>query len=174
MTKTAIAAYSDGTRKTIEPGGIYRIRDRVRKSFSEPSRAKQSFKDECDIHQILGKFERQGILTHVNRFQGNYGELPEMDDYHEALNTIIDAREAFETLPSQLRSRFANDPALFLEFVSDEKNAPEMVKMGLLGGLPSEDPTPPSGETKPQGGKKTPPEAPSGDEPAPSTRGATQ
>ena len=35
-------------------------------------------------------------------------------------------------LPSSLRSRFGNDPAAYLDFVSNEENKPEMAKLGLL------------------------------------------
>lgn len=38
----------------------------------------------------------------------------------------------FEDLPSQIRSRFENRPDKFLDFVNDENNQQEMVKMGLL------------------------------------------
>jgi len=40
----------------------------------------------------------------------------------------------FNDLPSSIRSRFGNDPAAFLDFVQDENNADEMVKLGLTEG----------------------------------------
>ena len=47
------------------------------------------------------------------------------------MNQIIAAQEAFNSLPSDIRKKFDNDPAEFLEFVSDEKNNDEMIQMGL-------------------------------------------
>jgi phage internal scaffolding protein len=38
----------------------------------------------------------------------------------------------FNDLPSSIRSRFGNDPAAFLDFVNDEGNADEMIKLGLI------------------------------------------
>ena len=47
------------------------------------------------------------------------------------MNQIIAEQEAFNSLPSDIRKKFDNDPAEFLEFVSDEKNNDEMIQMGL-------------------------------------------
>ena len=34
----------------------------VTKTFSKPSRAKQSFKDECDINSIMAKWQKTGVM----------------------------------------------------------------------------------------------------------------
>jgi len=109
--------------------GFFRKRQSL--IFSEPSLTHQAFKQECDINHILAKYRKSGIINHVNKFQGNYTNLPNVSDYHEAMNATIAAEEAFQTLPAAIRDRFTNDPALFLEFAHNPQNLPEMEKMGL-------------------------------------------
>jgi phage internal scaffolding protein len=42
------------------------------------------------------------------------------------------AQDSFLALPAKIRSRFGNDPALFVEFASDEANKDEMKALGLF------------------------------------------
>jgi phage internal scaffolding protein len=96
-----------------------------------PGLAQQHFKDECDVNNILRKYQKTGLIDHVNRFQGDYADLSDVPDFQDSLNAVIDAQEAFMTLPSSIRKQFGNDPAAFLDFVHDPDNRDEMVKMGL-------------------------------------------
>lgn len=105
-------------------------RTRVAVTFTQPSRTKQAHKDECDINRILARYKQTGVVEHLNRFQGDYGDLVAVD-YQTAMNTVIEAQNAFNVLPASVRKRFANDPAEFLAFVSDPANKNEMVEMGL-------------------------------------------
>ena len=41
------------------------------------------------------------------------------------------AQQSFEMLPSELRSKFGNDPGKLIEFMSDEKNIEDCYKFGL-------------------------------------------
>jgi len=92
---------------------------------------KQSFKDECDINNIIKKFMKTGLMEHVNRYQGDYSDICAFDDYQTSLNQVIEAGEMFSSLPAKIRSRFGNDPAAFLDFVGDPVNAQEMIDLGL-------------------------------------------
>lgn len=95
------------------------------------SRTKQSFKKECDINFILAKYRKTGLIDHLNTYQGNYSDLSNPVDYQTAMNIIINADMAFSTLPSEIRSKFNNDPHAFLTFVSDPKNEDSMIELGL-------------------------------------------
>ena len=79
----------------------------------------------------MRKQQKTGLVNHVNRHQGDYSDLPTSMDYHDALNSIIDADKSFNSLTSSIRTRFDNDPAKLLEFAQNEENIPEMVKLGL-------------------------------------------
>lgn len=107
------------------------IRPRVGLEFTKPSLTKQSFVREADINVIMARYEKDGLIAHVNRVQGSYGDFTDPPEYQEALNKVIAAQDMFMSLPARIRARFGNDPGEFLAFVQDEKNVPEMVKMGL-------------------------------------------
>mgnify|MGYP000686875154 CR=1 FL=1 len=93
------------------------------------SRTKQSFKNECDVNNILKNYNKTGIMP-----EGNPGEYRDLDgtDYQEYMQTVASANSMFEELPSALRKRFKNDPAQLLSFVHDDKNVDEAHKLGLL------------------------------------------
>ena len=82
----------------------------------------QSFKEECDINNIMRKHQAgQAVKVSENYLNGRYADLPHPDDHIAALNQVIAAQQAFDAMPSSLRSRFHNDPGEFLAFMADEK-----------------------------------------------------
>lgn len=95
------------------------------------SRTKQSFAKECDINHIMSRYEKTGLIAHVNRVQGQYGDFAGPPDYQEAMNMVVRAGDMFMSLPAKVRARFGNDPGEFLAFVTDAANAEEVVKLGL-------------------------------------------
>jgi len=117
---------------------------RERKYFSMPSRTKQSFAEECDINNIMLKYKKTGLIDHVARYPGGYADLADVVEYHEGLNMIAEAKEAFQSLPAALRARFDNDPGQFLAFVENPENLEELREMGLA--LPKEPTEPPPAE----------------------------
>jgi phage internal scaffolding protein len=99
--------------------------------FSKPSLTKQSFRDECDINNILRQFNVTGELP-TGSVQPQYGDFSGITDYQSALNAVMAAQDSFLQLPAKVRAKFDNDPALFVEFASDEANRDEMKALGLL------------------------------------------
>jgi len=97
----------------------------------EPSLAQQHFKEECDINTILQKFNITGILPEAP-LSPRYGDFSGIGDYHGAMNRVLAAKKEFESLPSQIRARFQNDPAQLIEFLQDENNRPEAEELGLV------------------------------------------
>lgn len=104
---------------------------KVALTFPEQGREKQSFKDECDINNIMRRFQATGELTHLAQRPPLWGEIPELD-FAGAMGMIVDARERFQQLPAVVRDRFNNDPAQLLAFVQDESNRAEAIKLGLI------------------------------------------
>lgn len=145
MSKSENAAHHPEPSKFLRPTtGFFIPHERVPAKVGDTSqRAKQSFKEECDINNILARARETGTVTHVNERPGQYMELPDNLTFHESLNAVIRAQEAFEDLPSEIRRRFGNDPALFLDFVHDEENYDEMVELGLV--YREVEPSPPAG-----------------------------
>lgn len=123
---------------------------------NDPSRAKQSMKDECDINFIMAKYQKTGLVNHLSRFQGEYGDFPDLTlDFQEAMQALADASEMFETIPASIRKRFNNDPGEFLSFATDPQNQSELQRLGLApkpleapsDNLPPADPPPvPAGD----------------------------
>lgn len=98
-----------------------------------PSMTRQSEMDACDIHNILRQFSQVGFeqLVRENAAKGQYADLTNLPDYQDALNIVLDSQAAFAALPSQVRDRFQNDPARFVEFLADPKNQDEAIRLGL-------------------------------------------
>lgn len=110
----------------------YSEKIRVVKDFPENSRwTKQSFKDECDINTIMGRYMRTGEMPMLNVSYPQYMDCTGVD-FEAHMQFIAGAQSMFNDLPSDIRNRFKNDPAAFLDFVSNEKNRPELAEMGLL------------------------------------------
>lgn len=101
-------------------------------TFNDPSMAQQHFKDECDVNNILRKYESTGLVTHVANGTPSYGDFSSVLEFQQAQNILIEAQDAFEALPASLRKRFDNDPAVMLEFIENPDNREEAEKLGLV------------------------------------------
>ena len=95
------------------------------------SMTKQEHKAECDINNILKQYKQTGMIRHIASQGPIYADLPSDIDFQGSLNMVLDAQNAFSTLPSKVRERFANDPQRFLAFMADPSNADEIIKLGL-------------------------------------------
>ena len=94
-------------------------------------RTQQHQKDECDINLIIKRHTPEQIALMATQNEGQYGDATSID-YHAAQNIIANANTMFNDLPSEIRNQFDNDPALFLDFTSNEENYAEMRKMGIM------------------------------------------
>ena len=102
-------------------------------SFSDKtdSLTQQQFADECDVNNILAKYRATGLLTHIKHHNGNFGDFSSGEDYQETLAKVMQAQQSFDSIPSEIRYRFNNDPKLLIDFLSKEENMEEAVKLGL-------------------------------------------
>jgi len=115
---------------------------RIRTAYEDPIRCdtvcdeetltKQSFKKECDINQIMSKYQRTGQISHIRASEPFYGDFSSIDDYHTALEKINASKAYFEALPAKVRSQFNNDVGTFLEFAINEENLTEMQNLGII------------------------------------------
>jgi len=114
-------------KRTIRKDGTVKI-----ETINElPSRTKKGMREMVNVNAILRKYRQTGILTHVSSKDGTYGDFSEIKDFAGALNTVIKAKEQFELLPAEVRSRFGNNPQELIKFLQDPKNVDESVKLGL-------------------------------------------
>lgn len=129
--------------------------------YTPPARTKQQFVEQCDINTIVKQFTKTGQFSHIsaNLAKGTYADLPDPIEFQDSMNLVIQAENAFASLPSKVRSRFGNDPAEFLAFMSDPDNQDEAIKLGLAtDNRPPPEPAPgpeksPPGPTGGEGGK---------------------
>lgn len=138
-------------------------------TFKDESRTKQSFKEESDINEIVRRFGLTGQLPEGIRAP-EYGDFEGIYDFHSAMNQVAAAREAFEAMPAEIRTRFHNDPGAFVDFCSKEENREEMKKMGLI--VKSEAPPTKGGEKGDPGGEENLKTEP-GEKETPSEKGVT-
>lgn len=110
----------------------YEPRNRVTVDFRLPSRAHQSFKNDCDINAIMAKYHKTGMLTHLNSKTPLYEDVSNVTDYSDAINTVLKAEQLFSELPATVRKAFGNDPAEFVSAFQDSERFEELEKLGLL------------------------------------------
>jgi len=96
----------------------------------DPSLTRQEFAEEADINSIMAKYQKTGLVPGTDR-QPMYGDFADLPSYMEAQEIILRADAAFSALPAEVRRRFDNDPAEFVEFASDPKNIDQMRVWGL-------------------------------------------
>lgn len=109
-----------------------RIPEQLRFNLDEfPSRTQQSFKKQCDVNQIIARFQKTGELNHVRDGASVYMECTQID-FQDCMDRIVRAEEHFMSLPSKVRERFGNSVSNLLDFMSDEKNFEEAKALGLI------------------------------------------
>ena len=96
----------------------------------EPSRTKQSFKEEVDINTLVKRFGITGQMPVPSRLP-TYDDFTGIDDYQSALNVLMDASAAFDDLSADVRRKFDNDPQQFLEYVNNPDNRESLYDLGL-------------------------------------------
>lgn len=97
---------------------------------NKKSRTQQHHKDQVDANLIVKKYGGYHMMPDPKL--GMYADLTKVSDYHTSLLEIQKAQAAFDALPSNLRTRFNNDPAQLLAFIQDPKNKAEGVTLGLF------------------------------------------
>jgi phage internal scaffolding protein len=90
----------------------------------------QSDKDSADINIIMERYQKTGLIAGQNRAP-MYGDFTVLPNYYELNKTLAGVNQAFEALPAKTRNRFENDPQQLIDFLLDEKNDAEAIKLGL-------------------------------------------
>ncbi len=94
----------------------------VKPRVYEDGRTKQSHRDECDIVKIMARFDVTGTISHLQKFEGVYGDFSDFD-FREQTNMLTRGREIFDQLPAEVRQEFNQSPAAFFKYVNDPANA---------------------------------------------------
>lgn len=97
----------------------------------DETRTHEEFAEECDINVIAARFGIGNEMPDISNWVQNVDIENEVSDFQSAMNILNEAQRQFDGLPAKVRSYFNNSPGEFVNFVSDEKNAEEMVRLGL-------------------------------------------
>lgn len=84
------------------------------KPFKNPCKVVKSLRDECDLNKIYERYCAGEALP--IRADLQYGDTTiTVDSYVEATNIVKKVRSDFESLPSNIRAEFGNNPMDFVE-----------------------------------------------------------
>lgn len=107
-----------------------RPHERVQIDFGDVSRTRQEFKKECDVNEIMRRFKASGIMP-VGNGTPKYLDCTAVPQFHDAMQLLIDAENAFMRLPALVRKEFDNDPQAFVAFAQEADNLPKLREWGL-------------------------------------------
>jgi phage internal scaffolding protein len=93
-------------------------------------RTKEAFAEESNINNIVDKYLKTGIMTHVSQYKENYGEATSQD-FKAAMDLVTRTQQMFDDLPSELRNKFNGNPSDFLDYVQNPNNKDEITRLGL-------------------------------------------
>lgn len=108
----------------------------------DPSLAVQDWKH-TDINEIVKNFGVTGQVPQIP-VPPQLDMFVEPMDYRECLDAIRAADGMFASFPADVRSKFENDPAKFLDYMHEPGHEDELRKMGLM--IPKEEPEAPPSE----------------------------
>lgn len=97
----------------------------------EESRTVQSEASEADINVIIRRYEKVGMIP-VDQREPLFIDVSDIGSYRDVIEHVRAADAAFMSQPAELRARFGNDVAAWLDFCSDPNNREEMISLGLL------------------------------------------
>ena len=100
-----------------------------------PSVTQQHFKDECDINVILRSYRGKIPASTEPAFFMDCT----VNDLQSAYAIAEDIGARFDSLDSEVRARFNNNPLELLEFVHNADNETAAIELGLL---PKPEPVP--------------------------------
>lgn len=135
---------------------------RVYTTFPNKNKADQSFRKDCDVNEIMRRYNKTGQISHMAKHRGVYADMTSVTDLLGAYEVVKNAQDAFMALPAQARRKFDNDPLQLEAWLRDPKNFDEAAKLGLLENVKK--PQPPSEQPAPKAPKKRAPDKPSGAE----------
>lgn len=132
-------------------------------TITGPGKTEQSYKEDLDINRLVEPAMRKGLLRHVERFVGEYDDIP-VESFQDAQFIVAKGRNMFEALPSRIRTKFGT-PDEFMKFVQDPANKDWLIRHGVVKGVdgldrkgnptgydPANDPVPPPVDKPAAGG----------------------
>lgn len=116
----------------------------------EETQVQQHFKEECDINTILRRIEGGADPSILMQRKGCYMDLTDLDveSLRDSFDAVSVAEEVFMTLSADVRKKFDDDPAVFMEYLDDRGLDSEEVKALFGVKAPMGTERPDNGEVK--------------------------
>lgn len=91
----------------------------------------QVHKRECDVNEIIKKYDKTGLITHISKFEGHFGDMTGAD-FTTMQQQVTNAHSMFNELPAEIRKEFNNNPANLLSFMENPENREKAIELGLI------------------------------------------
>lgn len=111
----------------------------------------QSMAEDANINVLMDRYGITGKMPENPRIPV-FGDFTEVGDYQSALQAVISASDGFMELTANVRARFENNPQKLLEFMSNDANREEAVRLGLVRAPPAALAPPAAAAGAPPGG----------------------
>jgi hypothetical protein len=98
----------------------------------------QSHKKMCDVNNIIRKYDKTGLLTHVSNMEYRFGAMSSMD-FKQMNDQIAEFKSNVEALPSSIRKELGVTPMNVLKWFEDPKNRDRAIELGLISNLWTEE-----------------------------------
>lgn len=89
------------------------------------------FAEDADINTIVRRFGVTGELPNGVAMPRS-GDFSDAVDFHQAMNLVRQAEDAFLAVPAETRARFQHDPGALIAFLEDPANREEAISLGLI------------------------------------------
>lgn len=91
----------------------------------------QAHKRECDINEIIKKYDKTGLILHVSKIEAQFGDLTGRD-FKTMNDKVANMKSQFELLPVEIKKEFEQSPAKLLEFMENPENRKRAIELGLI------------------------------------------
>lgn len=128
------AFYEKYGNKKVSKAELKKWCQRPGKTLEDGSPAyttEQAHKKQCDVNEIIRKYDKTGLIAHTVKFEHKYGDATGAD-FKEAMDMVLGAQAMFDELPIHVKKRFDQSPEKYLKFFEDENNRDEAIKLGLI------------------------------------------
>jgi len=98
---------------------------------SNEVRTVQSDAEAGNINNMAGRVLQARMRGNPDGRKPMFMEVPS-ESFHEMLNKVTQVQHTFQRIPARIRSRFANSPAVMMDWLQNPDNRIEAVKLGLI------------------------------------------
>ncbi|QXP08099.1 MAG: internal scaffolding protein [Arizlama microvirus] len=110
----------------------HELRNRVTIDCSSPKLTDQSYKNLCDINNIMAQYAKTGTFGHLATRQPQYIDNTMIPNLEDAFSIARNATDLFNSLPADIRKLMDNNPINLESFVHNPDNADMLLKHGLI------------------------------------------